>query len=144
MKVVFAGTPEFARLAYAAIVDAGFEVPLVMTQPDRPAGRGMKLTPSAVKQEALERGAEVLQPISLRLDGKYPEDATAARAALEALQPDVMIVAAYGLFMPVYCRVGVVRHQFNARLRRVTSIAALVLCRWKPVLIRVLFYWRKS
>ena len=100
MKVVFAGTPEFARLAYAAIVDAGFEVPLVMTQPDRPAGRGMKLTPSAVKLEALARGAEVLQPISLRLDGKYPEDATAARAALEALQPDVMIVAAYGLILP--------------------------------------------
>ena len=100
MKVVFAGTPEFARLAYAAIVDAGFEVPLVMTQPDRPAGRGMKLTPSAVKQEALERGAEVLQPISLRLDGKYPEEATAARAALEALQPVVMIVAAYGLVLP--------------------------------------------
>lgn len=100
MKVVFAGTPEFARLAYAAIADAGFEVPLVMTQPDRPAGRGMKLTPSAVKQEALARGAEVLQPISLRLDGKYPEDAVAARAALEALQPDVMVVAAYGLILP--------------------------------------------
>lgn len=100
MKVVFAGTPEFARLAYAAIADAGFEVPLVMTQPDRPAGRGMKLTPSAVKQEALERGVEVLQPISLRLDGKYPEDAAAVRATLEALQPDVMVVAAYGLILP--------------------------------------------
>lgn len=100
MKVVFAGTPEFARLAYAAIAEAGFEVPLVMTQPDRPAGRGMKLTPSAVKQEALARGAEVLQPISLRLDGKYPEDAAAARATLEALQPDVMVVAAYGLILP--------------------------------------------
>ena len=100
MKVVFAGTPEFARLAYAAIVDAGFDVPLVMTQPDRRAGRGMKLTPSAVKLEALERGGEVLQPISLRLDGKYPEDAAAARASLEALQPDVMVVAAYGLILP--------------------------------------------
>lgn len=100
MKVVFAGTPEFARLAYAAIVDAGFEVPLVMTQPDRRAGRGMKLTPSAVKQEAIERGAEVLQPISLRLDGKHPEDAAAAREVLEALQPDVMVVAAYGLILP--------------------------------------------
>lgn len=100
MKVVFAGTPEFARLAYAAIVDAGFDVSLVMTQPDRRAGRGMKLTPSAVKLEALERGGEVLQPISLRLDGKYPEDAAAARASLEALQPDVMVVAAYGLILP--------------------------------------------
>lgn len=100
MKVVFAGTPEFARLAYAAIAEAGFEVPLVMTQPDRPAGRGMKLTPSAVKQEALARGATVIQPISLRLDGKYPEEAEAARAALEELQPDVMVVAAYGLILP--------------------------------------------
>lgn len=100
MKVVFAGTPEFARLAYAAIVEAGFEVPLVMTQPDRRAGRGMKLTPSAVKQEALDRGVEVLQPVSLRLDGKYPEDAAAAREILEALQPDVMVVAAYGLILP--------------------------------------------
>ena len=100
MKVVFAGTPEFARLAYAAIAEAGFEVPLVMTQPDRPAGRGMKLTPSAVKQEALARGVDVLQPISLRLDGKHPEEAASARATLEALQPDVIVVAAYGLILP--------------------------------------------
>lgn len=100
MKIVFAGTPEFARLAYAAIVDAGFDVPLVMTQPDRRAGRGMKLTPSAVKQEALERGAQVLQPLSLRLDGKHAADAEAAREVLAALQPDVMVVAAYGLILP--------------------------------------------
>lgn len=100
MKVVFAGTPEFARFAYAAIVDAGFEVPLVMTQPDRRAGRGMKLMPSAVKQEALARGAEILQPVSLRLDGKYAEEAAEARDVLEALQPDVMVVAAYGLILP--------------------------------------------
>lgn len=73
MKAVFARTPEFTRLAYAAIAEASFEVPLVMTQPVRPAGRGMKLTPSAVKQEALARGATMIQPISLRLDGKYPE-----------------------------------------------------------------------
>lgn len=100
MKVVFAGTPEFARLAYAAIVDAGFEVPLVMTQPDRRAGRGMKLMPSAVKQEALARGAEILQPVSLRLDGKYAQEAAEAREVLESLQPDVMVVAAYGLILP--------------------------------------------
>ncbi|WP_432786465.1 Methionyl-tRNA formyltransferase [Oligella sp. MSHR50489EDL] len=100
MKVVFAGTPEFARLAYAAIVDAGFEVPLVMTQPDRRAGRGMKLSPGAVKQEALARGAQILQPVSLRLDGKYPEEAAATKKVLEALQPDVMVVAAYGLILP--------------------------------------------
>lgn len=100
LNVVFAGTPEFARLAYAAIVDAGFTVPLVLTQPDRPAGRGMKLQASAVKQEALKQGAEILQPMSLRLDGKYPEQAQQAKEVLEALRPDVMIVAAYGLILP--------------------------------------------
>ncbi|SUA53340.1 Methionyl-tRNA formyltransferase [Oligella urethralis] len=100
MKVVFAGTPEFARLAYAAIADAGFDVPLVMTQPDRRAGRGMKLSPSAVKQEALARGAELIQPLSLRLDGKHPEEAVAAKEALQAVQPDVIVVAAYGLILP--------------------------------------------
>ncbi len=100
LKVVFAGTPEFARLAYEAIVEAGFEVPLVLTQPDRPAGRGMKLQASAVKQEALKQGAEVLQPMSLRLDGKYPEQAQEAKENLEALRPDVMVVAAYGLILP--------------------------------------------
>lgn len=100
IKVVFAGTPEFARLAYKAILDAGFNVPLVMTQPDRPAGRGMKLQASPVKQEALAQGIEVLQPLSLRLDGKYPDEAANAKKVLEDLQPDVMVVAAYGLILP--------------------------------------------
>lgn len=100
LKVVFAGTPEFARLAYKAIIDAGFYVPLVMTQPDRPAGRGMKLQASAVKQEAMAQNAEILQPLSLRLDGKYPEEAAYAKQVLEQLQPDVMVVAAYGLILP--------------------------------------------
>ncbi|MGO1768115.1 MAG: methionyl-tRNA formyltransferase, partial [Advenella sp.] len=66
MNVVFAGTPEFARQALAAIVQAGFSVPLVMTQPDRPAGRGMKLTPSPVKQLAVAQNIRVIQPTSLR------------------------------------------------------------------------------
>ncbi|ETD67869.1 methionyl-tRNA formyltransferase [Pelistega indica] len=100
LKIVFAGTPEFARLAYKAILDAGFDVPLVMTQPDRPAGRGMKLQASPVKQEALVQGVEVIQPLSLRLDGKYPEEAAQAKKVLESLQPDVMVVAAYGLILP--------------------------------------------
>ncbi|HLU02356.1 MAG TPA: methionyl-tRNA formyltransferase [Advenella sp.] len=100
MNVVFAGTPEFARQALAAIVQAGFSVPLVMTQPDRPAGRGMKLTPSPVKQQAISHNIPVIQPVSLRLDGKYPEDAAKARQTLQALQPDVMVVAAYGLILP--------------------------------------------
>lgn len=100
LKVVFAGTPEFARVAYQAIVQAGYAVPLVLTQPDRPAGRGMKLQASAVKQEALTQGTEILQPLSLRLEGKYPEQAQQIKAVLEQLQPDVMVVAAYGLILP--------------------------------------------
>jgi methionyl-tRNA formyltransferase len=102
LKVAFAGTPEFAREALRAILAAGFTVPLVLTQPDRPAGRGMKLQASAVKQLALEHGMAVAQPHSLKLDGKYPDEAAAARAALLAAQPDVMVVAAYGLILPAW------------------------------------------
>jgi methionyl-tRNA formyltransferase len=100
MRVIFAGTPEFARVALERLLAAGFTVPLVLTQPDRPAGRGMKLQASPVKQCALEHGIAVAQPRSLRLDGKYPDDAAAARDALLAAQADVMVVAAYGLILP--------------------------------------------
>ena len=100
MKIIFAGTPEFARIALQQLLDAGFAVPLVLTQPDRPAGRGMKLQASDVKQCALEYGIAVAQPRSLCLDGKYLEVATAARAGLLAAQADVMVVAAYGLILP--------------------------------------------
>ena len=100
MRVVFAGTPEFARVALEALQRAGFDIPLVLTQPDRPAGRGMKLQASPVKQFALAHGVAVAQPRSLRLDGKYPDDAEAARAALLAANADVMVVAAYGLILP--------------------------------------------
>ncbi len=100
MRVVFAGTPEFARAAFERLHAAGFTVPLALTQPDRPAGRGMKLQASPVKQFAQSRHIPVAQPRSLRLDGKYPEDAAAAKAALEEARPDVMVVAAYGLILP--------------------------------------------
>ncbi len=100
MKVIFAGTPEFARVALEHLLAAGLTVPLVLTQPDRPAGRGMKLQASPVKQCALEHGIAVAQPRSLRLDGKYPDDAAAAHAAIEAAQADAMVVAAYGLILP--------------------------------------------
>ena len=100
MKVVFAGTPDFARVALERLLAAGFEVPLVLTQPDRPAGRGMKLQASPVKQCALAHHIPVSQPHSLRLDGKYPDEAAAARDALLAAQADVMVVAAYGLILP--------------------------------------------
>ncbi|MFM7342388.1 MAG: methionyl-tRNA formyltransferase, partial [Betaproteobacteria bacterium] len=100
MRLVFAGTPEFAQHALAALHAAGFEVALVLTQPDRPAGRGLKLQPSPVKQWALEQGVPVQQPRSLRLEGKYPDDAQAARQALLAARADAMVVAAYGLILP--------------------------------------------
>ena len=100
MRIAFAGTPEFARVALEAIAAAGFEIVLVLTQPDRPAGRGMKLQASPVKQLAVARGWPVVQPRSLRLDGKYPEDAAAARAAILDARLDVMVVAAYGLILP--------------------------------------------
>jgi methionyl-tRNA formyltransferase len=92
MKIAFAGTPEFAAVALRAILAAGFEVPLVLTQPDRPAGRGMQLQPAAVKQVALEHGIPVDQPEKLRT----PEQ----QAALAACGADVLVVAAYGLILP--------------------------------------------
>ncbi len=101
MKVIFAGTPEFAATALDAIIKAGFEVPLVLTQPDRPAGRGMQLHASAVKQLALQHHIPVAQPISLRLDGKYPEVAKEAHELLRATAHDIMVVAAYGLILPL-------------------------------------------
>jgi len=100
MNVAFAGTPEFAQVALAALHDAGFRIPLVLTQPDRPAGRGMKLHASPVKTFAQAHGFPVAQPRSLRLDGKFPDDAALGRAALEAARPDVLVVAAYGLILP--------------------------------------------
>ena len=92
LRVAFAGTPEFAAQALDAILKAGYAVPLVLTQPDRPAGRGMKLSPSAVKQLALAHGIEVDQPEKLRTEEQ--------RARLAACAPDVLVVAAYGLLLP--------------------------------------------
>jgi methionyl-tRNA formyltransferase len=123
MRLVFAGTPDFARIALQALLAAGHEIPLVLTQPDRPAGRGLKLTPSPVKQAALDAGIGVAQPRSLRLDGKYPDEAAAARAALEKIAPDVMVVAAYGLILP----------QWTLDLPRLgcLNIHASLLPRWR-------------
>lgn len=91
-RIAFAGTPEFAAVTLAALLDAGYTVPLVLTQPDRPAGRGMQSMPSPVKQLALERGIRVDQPVNLRTD--------AARQALREAVPDLLVVAAYGLLLP--------------------------------------------
>ena len=100
MRIIFAGTPEFARVALERLHAAGVEIALVMTQPDRPAGRGLKLQASPVKQWALLHDIPVAQPRSLRLDGKYPDDAQAAKLAIDAVEADVMVVAAYGLILP--------------------------------------------
>ena len=103
MKLIFAGTPEFASVAMQALVAAGHEIVLVLTQPDRPAGRGMKLQASAVKQFALDNHIPVAQPRSLRLDGKFPEEAEFGKAAIDKAIADgaeVMVVAAYGLILP--------------------------------------------
>ena len=100
MRIVFAGTPEFAALALDALREAGHPIVGVLTQPDRPAGRGMRLQASAVKSRALEAGWPVWQPASLRLDGRYPADAAAARERLTEAAPEVIVVAAYGLLLP--------------------------------------------
>ena len=100
MRLIFAGTPEFARTALERLHTSGHTIALVLTQPDRPAGRGLKLQASAVKQFALEHGLPVAQPRSLRLDGKYPDDAAAACQAIAHAQADAMVVAAYGLILP--------------------------------------------
>ena len=123
MRVVFAGTPVFARVALERLYEAGFHIPLVLTQPDRPAGRGMKLQASPVKQFALEHGVPVAQPRSLRLDGKYPEDAAAASETISAAQADVMVVAAYGLILPQWV--------LDAPVKGCLNIHASLLPRWR-------------
>ncbi len=92
LRIVFAGTPDFAAASLQALFETDHDVIAVYTQPDRPAGRGRKLTPSPVKKLALEQGVEVFQPLSLK-------DAE-AQQELADLRPDLMIVAAYGLLLP--------------------------------------------
>lgn len=92
LRVGFAGTPAFAEQALQAILSAGFNVVVALTQPDRPSGRGMQLTPSPVKQLALKHGIPVEQPVSLRNDD--------AQAMLRAYDLDVLVVVAYGLILP--------------------------------------------
>lgn len=100
MRLVFAGTPEFARAALERLHQAGHDIRLVLTQPDRPAGRGMQLQASPVKACALALGLAVAQPRGLRLDGRFAQDAAQAREALAAAGADAMVVAAYGLILP--------------------------------------------
>src|SRR5690349_22912409 len=92
MRVGFAGTPEFAARALAAIQASGYTIPLALTQPDRPSGRGMAVTPSQVKRFAIAHALDVRQPASLGSDE--------ARRELNAIDVDVLVVAAYGLILP--------------------------------------------
>lgn len=87
-------------MALAALHHSGIEVALVLTQPDRPAGRGQQLQASAVKAWALEHAIPVIQPQGLRLDGRHAADAEQARLSLKAARIDAMVVAAYGLILP--------------------------------------------
>ncbi|WP_312081323.1 methionyl-tRNA formyltransferase [Acinetobacter schindleri] len=97
MKIIFAGTPEFAATALAALLKTNHEIVAVYTQPDRKAGRGQKLTASAVKQLALEHNIPVYQPLHFK---SSTDEGLAAQAELKALNADVMVVAAYGLILP--------------------------------------------
>ena len=97
MKIIFAGTPEFAAVALDALLKTEHEIIAVYTQPDRKAGRGQKLTPSAVKQLALEHNIPVYQPLHFKAS---TDEGLAAQQQLAALGADVMVVAAYGLILP--------------------------------------------
>ena len=116
MKVIFAGTPDFAAAALKAIAAAGFEIPLVLTQPDRPKGRGMQLAPSPVKQAALELGLRVAQPEKLRNNAE-------ALQMLKEVEADVMVVAAYGLILP--------QDVLDAPKHGCLNIHASLLPRWR-------------
>ena len=132
MRIVFAGTPPFAAAALAALIDAapgrGWTIPLVLSQPDRPSGRGMKLTASAVKQLAQAHGITVDTPASLRKG----DDAAAARQRLCEAAPDVLVVAAYGLILPqdVLDIPAGLRSDWAPRLTAI-NIHASLLPRWR-------------
>ena len=114
-RIIFAGTPEFAAVSLAALINSGSRPVAVLTQPDRPAGRGKKLTASPVKQLASQHDIPVLQPATLRDEGTV--------AALRALEPEVMIVAAYGLILP--------QDVLDIPARGCLNIHASLLPRWR-------------
>jgi methionyl-tRNA formyltransferase len=120
MNIIFAGTPEFAVPALAKLIEAGHQIVMVLTQPDRPAGRGMQLHASPVKQLALQHNLNVFQPESLK-----PAEVQAHIAAVNA---DVMIVAAYGLIIPT-----IVLNMFGFKNQKLGcyNIHASLLPRWR-------------
>ena len=132
MRVLFAGTPEFAAVALRRLLAAGFQVPLVLTQPDRPAGRGMALTMSAVKHVATEHAIAVAQPRSLRLDGRFAADAVQAQDAIARAEADLMVVVAYGLLLPLWVLDAFApRGVTGERRHGCLNIHASLLPRWR-------------
>ena len=129
MKIIFAGTPDFAAVALKHLIDAGHEIALVLSQPDRPSGRGMKLTPSPVKKLALEHGIPVITPVTLSLK-KAPEESARIHADLKAVGAALLVVAAYGLILPqavLDCAKGIGR---NGDIRAI-NIHGSLLPRWR-------------
>ncbi|MGO2020192.1 MAG: methionyl-tRNA formyltransferase [Psychrobacter sp.] len=124
LKVVFAGTPEFAAISLESLISQqdvlNIEIVAVYTQPDRKAGRGQKVSASAVKEVALANDIPVEQPVTFK---KSSDEGLAARAVLQSYQPDVMIVAAYGLILPI----GVLETPTHGCL----NIHASLLPRWR-------------
>ncbi|MGB5257666.1 MAG: methionyl-tRNA formyltransferase [Woeseiaceae bacterium] len=114
-RVIFAGTPEFARASLMALVESGVVPVLVLTQPDRPSGRGKRMTPSPVKRYAEEQGIPVMQPATLR------DDSVAAK--LRAFEPDALVVAAYGLILP--------QNVLDIPARGCINVHASLLPRWR-------------
>ena len=129
MKIIFAGTPDFAARALQSLIDAGHDILMVLSQPDRPSGRGMKLTASPVKSLATAHNIPVLTPTTLSLK-KAPEQSQAIYDQLKSLQADVLIVAAYGLILPeavLNCAKGIgLHHDIKA-----INIHGSLLPRWR-------------
>ena len=137
MRIIFAGTPDFAAVALQALADAGHEIPLVLTQPDRPSGRGMKLTPSPVKVLTQKLGIEVATPFTLSLK-KDPDGAAAMHARLKSLNADLLVVAAYGLILPqpvLDCAKGI--GKFMRVCSRAGAELPLLPGRLKPVTLKL-------
>lgn len=129
MRIAFAGTPAFAAAALSALHEAGHEIVLVLTQPDRPSGRGMKLHPSAVKTVAVSLGLPVLTPVTLSVK-KSPEEAEEALKALENCGCDVFVVAAYGLILPQRALDAAKGIGADGTIRNI-NIHASLLPRWR-------------
>lgn len=129
MKIIFAGTPDFAAVALQHLIDAGHEIALVLSQPDRPSGRGMKLTPSPVKSLALAHNIPVITPLTLSVK-KAPEEAPLIHKQLKELDADLLVVAAYGLILPqavLDCARGIGK---NGDIRAI-NIHGSLLPRWR-------------